>query len=185
MQAAIGWAALVASHAGPLARAIKWPLIAAAIALSVLSIVSVTPPDWLLGLVALVGSALLFIAPLSILRHVGTRSEIDIVTLLGAIDAYLLIGMFFAYVYAALAVLQPGPFYLSGTDGRYADHLFFSFITLTTTGYGNLVPAGKPGQTLAVMEALTGQIFLVTTVGRIVALMQLRRREPAPPIDEN
>ena len=52
--------------------------------------------------------------------------------------------------------------------GSLSDDLFFSFVTLTTTGYGNLVPAGNPGQSLAVFEALLGQLFLVTAVGKIV-----------------
>ena len=47
--------------------------------------------------------------------------------------------------------------------------LFFSFVTLTTTGYGNLVPTGNPGQSLAVLEAPLGQLFLVTAVGKLVS----------------
>ena len=53
-------------------------------------------------------------------------------------------------------------------DGNIADDLFFSFVTLTTTGYGNLVPAGNPGQSMAVLEALIGQLFLVTAVAKLV-----------------
>ena len=53
-------------------------------------------------------------------------------------------------------------------DGNIDDDLFFSFITLTTTGYGNLVPAGNPGQSMAVLEALIGQLFLVTAVAKLV-----------------
>ena len=46
--------------------------------------------------------------------------------------------------------------------------LFFSFTTLTTTGYGNLVPAGNPGQSFAVFEMLIGQLFLVTAVAKVI-----------------
>ena len=52
--------------------------------------------------------------------------------------------------------------------------LFFSFVTLTTTGYGDLVPAGNPGQSLAVLEALLGQLFLVTAVGKVVSVWRPR-----------
>ena len=64
--------------------------------------------------------------------------------------------------------MQPGAFYGAHGDGTLADALFFSFVTLTTTGYGNLVPAGNPGQSFAVLEALIGQLFLVTMVAKLV-----------------
>jgi hypothetical protein len=56
-----------------------------------------------------------------------------------------------------------------------SDALFFSFVTLTTTGYGNLVPASNPGQSLAVMEAVLGQLFLVTAVAKIITAWKPRR----------
>ena len=89
---------------------------------------------------------------------------------LGAIAAYLLIGMMFAFSYQAVALIQSGPFFGAAGDGGrdMSDFLFFSFVTLTTTGYGNLVPEGNPGQSMAVLEAITGQLFLVTAVAKIV-----------------
>ena len=60
------------------------------------------------------------------------------------------------------------PFFGSQGRGTLSQDLFFSFTTLTTTGYGNLVPAGNPGQTLAVLEMLIGQLFLVTAVAKVV-----------------
>ena len=64
--------------------------------------------------------------------------------------------------------IQASPFFGSQGDGSISDDLFFSFVTLTTTGYGNLVPSQNPGQSLAVMEAVVGQLFLVTAVAKIV-----------------
>ena len=125
--------------------------------------------------VFLVAAILYFIAPLSILRHIVQQSEVDQETVLGAIDAYLLVGMFFAYTYQALAAIQAGPFFESGIDGTVAQSLFFSFTTLTTTGYGNLVPAANPGQTFAVMEMLIGQLFLVTAVAKVINLWRPAR----------
>jgi DNA-binding beta-propeller fold protein YncE len=58
----------------------------------------------------------------------------------------------------------------SGGVGTMSQDVFFSFTTLTTTGYGNLVPAGQPGQSLAVMEMIIGQLFLVTALGKIVSV---------------
>ena len=125
--------------------------------------------------VFLVAAILYFIAPLSILRHIVQQPDVDQETVLGAIDAYLLVGMFFAYTYQAMGAIQAGPFFEGGINGSVAQSLFFSFTTLTTTGYGNLVPAANPGQTFAVMEMLIGQLFLVTAVAKVINLWRPAR----------
>lgn len=113
-------------------------------------------------------SLLYFLAPVVVVRHIVFRREVDRETMLGALSAYLLVGMAFAFAYRFLAAVQPSDFFGGQGDGTLADHFFFSFVTLTTTGYGNLVPAGNPGQSLAVLEALIGQLFLVTMVAKLV-----------------
>lgn len=113
-------------------------------------------------------AVLYFIAPIAILRHLITRADVDQETVLGALAAYLLIGMFFAFVYRAVGVYQAGPFFGESGDGAMPDILFFSFTTLTTTGYGNLIPAENPGQSFAVAEMLIGQLFLITAFGKVV-----------------
>jgi hypothetical protein len=118
----------------------------------------------------IIGSALYVVAPFSIVRHLITRKVVDMETMLGAIAAYLLIGLSLAYVYRFLGALQSAPFFGSGGVGTMSDDVFFSFTTLTTTGYGNLVPAGQPGQSLAVMEMIIGQLFLITALGKIVSV---------------
>ena len=113
--------------------------------------------------------ALLYvIAPFSMLRHLITRNTVDLETVLGALAVYLMVGMAFAFVYQALAHIQGGDFFGAQGEGKFPQDLFFSFTTLTTTGYGNLVPAANPGQSLAVMEMLIGQLFLVTAVAKVV-----------------
>jgi hypothetical protein len=88
---------------------------------------------------------------------------------LGAIAAYLLIGMFFAFAYAWLGEVQGGAFFGPDGDGTIPQDLFFSFTTITTVGFGNLVPGGNPGQTLAVFEAVIGQLFLVVALAKAVS----------------
>jgi hypothetical protein len=143
--------------------------------------------DDLATTVVFMTSALLyFIAPLSILRAIVMQREVSLETVLGAIDAYLLIGMFFAYVYQGMGASEPAPFFEGGIDGTVAQSLFFSFTTLTTTGYGNLVPAGNPGQTFAVLEMLIGQLFLITAVAKVIDAWRPARWRPAdgsPPAD--
>jgi hypothetical protein len=123
------------------------------------------------GVVAAWASCLLYlIAPVSIVRHLVVRRIVDSETVLGAIAAYLMAGMFFAFLYHVLGLSQTQPpFFGSQGRGTLSQDLFFSFTTLTTTGYGNLVPAGNPGQTFAVLEMVTGQLFLVTAVAKVVS----------------
>jgi len=123
----------------------------------------------LLAFVFLAGSILYVIAPFSIIRHVAFRRKVDRETMLGALSAYLLFGMAFAFTYRFLGEVQGGPFFGAQGEGDVADDLFFSFVTLTTTGYGELVPADNPGQSLAVAEALLGQLFLVTALAKLVS----------------
>jgi len=122
-------------------------------------------------------SALLYlIAPIAAIRHIATRPAVDQETLLGAIGAYLMIGMCFAFTYRVIALLSEGPFFGPAGEGTMEQVLFFSFTTLTTTGFGNYVPADNPGQTLAVAEMLIGQLFLIIAVGKVIATWRPSRR---------
>ncbi len=115
-----------------------------------------------------VSGLLYLIAPVTILRHLVQRTVVDQETVLGAVAAYLIIGMFFGFVYRAAAANQATAFFGAQGDGTLAQDLFFSFTTLTTTGYGNLVPAENPGQSFALAEMLIGQLFLVTAVAKVI-----------------
>lgn len=126
------------------------------------------------GVMAVVSGLLYLGAPSSIIRHLVLRRQIDRETILGAIAAYLMIGMFFAFAYRALGDIQAGPLFGPSGDGTFPQDLFFSFTTLTTTGYGNLIPAGNPGQSFAVLEMLVGQLFLVTAVAKAVSAWQFQ-----------
>ncbi|MFX0592646.1 potassium channel family protein [Melissospora conviva] len=87
------------------------------------------------------------------------------------VASFLLIGFFYAACFAAVARFQSAPLF---ADGR-ADIQYFSFVTMATLGYGDLVPAGEPARTLAVLDTLTGQIFLVTLVARLVSIFGMER----------
>ena len=122
------------------------------------------------SIVAWVSCALYLAAPIAIVRHLLSRQTIDSETVMGAIAAYLMAGMFFAFLYRALGIAQTHPpFFGAQGPGTFSQDLFFSFTTLTTTGYGNLTPAGNPGQSFAVLEMLIGQLFLIAAVGKVVS----------------
>jgi hypothetical protein len=139
--------------------------------------------DSSLWAVLLASSILYLLAPIVIVRHLVARPAVDRETVLGAIAAYLLIGMLFAFVYRFLGVLDPQPFFGAGGQAGPAQALFFSFTTLTTTGYGNLVPAGNAGQTLAVVEMVIGQLFLITALGKVVTAWSPGRWQPTSTSD--
>jgi len=167
------WLTLRTSHARPATRLVADIGLCLAAVAAALSIFIHEPGAELGGLFALC-CLLYLVAPFSILRYLILRRDIDIETLLGAIAAYLLIGMFFAFAYQAAGQLGSVPFFGADGHGTLSQDLFFSFVTMTTVGYGNLVPAANPGQTLAVLEALIGQLFLVVAVGKIIASIQRR-----------
>jgi hypothetical protein len=184
IQIATVWFALRTSKSRRLLRSVAMVLLvwSGVIAVLNLAVPSLTAEN---GLVSFTAGVLYLIAPLSIIRHLVTRRVIDVETLLGALAAYLLWGMCFAFFYHALGFVQSTSFFGGSGDGTFPQDLFFSFTTLTTTGYGNLVPAGNPGQTMAVMEMLLGQLFLVTAIGKIVAAWRPARvRAGSPPDDE-
>lgn len=108
------------------------------------------------------------IAPVAIIRHQVRRPGLDVEALLAAIAAYVLVGMFFALLYNLLALRTGTPSFGEQVVDSLSSQLFFSFTTLTTTGYGNIVPVLPGVQTIAVAEAITGQMFLITAVARIM-----------------
>jgi Ion channel len=94
----------------------------------------------------------------------------------GALAVYLLLGLVIALAIGVAARLHDGPYFAQGTDGSGSQQVYFSFTSLTTTGFGDLTAATRGGRALAVVETLTGQIYLVTVIALLVS--NLRRREP-------
>jgi Ion channel len=110
-----------------------------------------------------------------IVRGVASERTVNAQTVLGALCVYLLIGMFYTFTYGTIASLDSGPFFAQGTDGTPSVRLYFSFVTLSTVGYGDYSAASDLGRTLAATEALLGQLYLVTVVALVVSRLRLRR----------
>jgi hypothetical protein len=132
---------------------------------------------------AIVSGLLVAVAPLVILggivRNVRKESAITVHTLTGVLAIYLLAGMFFSFLYAAIDDVGGGDFFAQITDADRSDFLYFSYVTLSTTGYGDLTAGPDVGRMFAVAEALFGQIYLVTIVALIVANLR-RGVRPGP-----
>jgi hypothetical protein len=127
------------------------------------------------GVTGLIIAILLISSLLAIIRRIVQHDHVSIQTVLGAMCCYVLFGLIYTFIYEAIARLQSGTFLIPAGTHTLSDYLFFSYTTLTTTGYGNLVPATGLGRALAMLEALMGQLFLVTVVARLVALWMPRR----------
>jgi hypothetical protein len=105
---------------------------------------------------------------IAIARGAVAQNEVNSRSVAGAICVYMLIGMLFMWLYSVLAVLGHAPFFAQGTDGTRPIRVYFSYTTLATLGYGDYTPAANLGRSLAVLEALIGQLYLVTVVAVVV-----------------
>jgi uncharacterized membrane protein len=127
--------------------------------------------------VVLVLAGLLTIATiLTVALGIIDQGEANVKAVTGAVCVYVLIGLLFVFLYGLIAVLSSGDFFAQGTDGTRSLRLYFSFVTLATLGYGDYTPAHELGRTLAIVEALFGQLYLVTVIAVLVSRM--RGRDP-------
>ena len=93
----------------------------------------------------------------------------------GALAVYVLVGLTFSFVIGALATGVSGPYFAQGTDATQSARAYFSFTTLTTTGFGDYTAANRGGRALAVLEMLLGQLYLVTVIGLLVGNLRRQR----------
>jgi Ion channel len=112
-----------------------------------------------------------------VVKQFREEGTVTIHSMFGVLCLYLLIGLLFAVAYATIQDLSSTDFFTTKQSPGRDDFLYFSYATLTTVGYGDLVAATNLGRSLAITEALLGQIYLVTVVAVIVA--NLRRPAPA------
>ncbi len=122
------------------------------------------------------GLVLLFAVVVIVYRVLSFRT-VTVQSIYGAVSAYLIIGVAFASFFAAIDHLNGGHFFAQSQPGTTQTFQYFSFTTLTTLGYGDFTAAGNFGRALAVLEALTGQIFLVTLVAFLVSRFQARSNQ--------
>lgn len=137
---------------------------------------------WLEVLLLVAWSAILLLVPVAILRKIRKEfagEGVDLEVVLGALCAYLYIGAYFAFLYDAIAIASKSPFFAQPGSENKLNYLYFSFITLTTTGYGDLSPAYGPGRMIAVVEAIIGQLYLVSVVALVVSAFGKGKKSPS------
>jgi len=165
------WTSGLANVDSPLSRA----FLAVAVLVAVLNLV--VEGKTLTAIAGLLSGLLAFGIAFVIAASVLDQPRVNAQSVIGAICIYLLLGMMFMFAYGVIAGLGSGPFFAQGTDGTRSIRMYFSYITMTTVGYGDYTAAGNLGRTLAASEALFGQLYLVTVVAVVVSRLG-RRREP-------
>jgi hypothetical protein len=103
------------------------------------------------------------------LRFAMGAISVDAEHLYAALSAYLLAGIFFGLFYWVLEQIVPGSFATAGEFSRMSA-FYFSFVTLATLGYGDIVPRTEVARGLAIVEGVGGQLFLAVMVARLVSL---------------
>lgn len=139
--------------------------------------------------------ALSIVTPFVIVRRLTKHMTINIDTVAGAADIYLLIGLFFSVVYMTIGAIQAGwfnslgpinatdltpatAFFHASRPVGPADFIYYSLVTQTTVGYGDLTSTSNLGRMLSTTEALIGQLYLVTIVAVLVSNIGRTRRQP-------
>lgn len=121
----------------------------------------------------------------TLLRHVVRAREVDAEILFGAACIYLFFALVWGLLYELLEELQPGSLALGGRPIAAGGGavMYYSFVTLTTLGYGDIVPVNQFARLLAMLEAVLGQLFMVFLVARLVGVHTAQALSRAPAED--
>jgi voltage-gated potassium channel len=120
---------------------------------------------------------LVVVAPVAIIWHLSRNMTFSIETFLGAVCVYLLIAQLFATLFAVTAAVSGHPFFVQTSHPSAIDYIYFSFVTITTVGYGDFTSALGVGKMLAMTEAVFGQLYLITVVSLVVQNLGARRQQ--------
>ena len=125
---------------------------------------------------ALSASAFIFVTVVGLVRELFSVKRVTLDTISAAICAYLLMGLAWAFLFAVVAMEHPGSFsrvlLVHSEAAPMAMHNFFyySFVCLTTTGFGDIAPTSDAARALSILESVTGQMYLAILIARLVSL---------------
>jgi hypothetical protein len=138
-------------------------------------LLSFSPAPWLM-IVDFIFEILFFsFNTFTILSYVLRQRVVSADIIYGAACAYLLLGVVWGLIFGLLEFVQPGSFAIAGSVAVEAQDLavtmlYYSFVTLTTLGYGDLVPVTPPARSLSFLEAVLGQLYLAILIARLVGM---------------
>jgi hypothetical protein len=173
--------AMLASGVRP--KAVRAWLGVAVLGVGVSVLIALTQETKVAGGYLAITSLLLTLATIgAVARRIWRHVEISVITVLGAVCIYVLMGLSFAFVFEAVGEFGSQPFFTSQQTATRSDYVYFSFVTMATIGYGDLTAQGGLGRALAVTEGMLGQIYLVTAVAALVSNLG-RARAPLQETD--
>lgn len=131
------------------------------------------------GAARLASAMLVAFAPpaivVGVIRKLRQTQAVTVEAVIGVLCVYVLLGMLYSFLYGVVDRFGETSFFAGGEDATVSRCMYFSFTTLSTVGYGDLTAATNLGHTLAVSEALFGQVYLVTVVALIVGNLGRQR----------
>lgn len=162
----------------------RWLGISASVAVvgcSMLALDALTGNGIFSGTRAVILMGLWIAAPIAVLARILPARRVTLDTVFGAVAAYFLIGLFCGFLYNIIEEVDPGSFSFPGSpqDDHTGELLYFSLISQTTVGFGDVTPVNAIPRTLVALQAVTGQIYLVVLVARLVAMQIAHSDEPA------
>lgn len=162
---------------------------AVAVVSRIVSALAHPPPGWLV--VTAIGStiALFVIAIAAISRHVFRSRTVTLDTIRGAICVFLLLGLVWTLSYLVVFAVDREAFPSIDPAGDsttvYSTLQYFSFVTLTTLGYGDVTPHGLAARQLAMLEAIVGQLFIAVAIAWLVGMYRREDERRGPPSDDS
>ncbi len=121
------------------------------------------------GLSGILATSGALIVGRGVLAGIRVEQRVSLHSVLGVVTVYLLAGLVFAFIYSLMSTISGSPVLSNLGSDQHAAEVYFSFVTLATVGYGDIVPIASASRMTAVLEALFGQLYLVTVVAVIVS----------------
>ena len=105
-----------------------------------------------------------------ILAHVFRQKQVTLETISGAICAYFMIGLVWGLCFSLLEQAQPGSFLMTEQQADPSHFIYYSFVTMSTLGYGDITPISNPARSLSLLEAVVGQFYIAVLIARLVGM---------------
>ena len=185
LQALLMAATVVTAMYAEDATSAQWRRVGALVGISVLGLIAAaiagrgsTERAIMFGLSGILAVAGAVIVARGVIDGIRVERRVTLHSVMGALTVYLLAGLIFAFGYSVMDAIAGSPVLSHIGADKHAEEVYFSFITLTTVGYGDIAPVARAARMTSVLEALFGQLYLVTIVAVIVSNVGARRVRP-------
>ena len=154
----------------------QWRRVGALVGVSVVGLIAATisgkggaERSIMFGLSGILAAAGAVIVARGVVGGIRVERRVTLHSVMGALTVYLLAGLIFAYGYSLMGAIAGSPVLSHIGSDKHAEEVYFSFITMTTVGFGDIAPVAAAARMTSVLEALFGQLYLVTIVAVIVS----------------